>query len=185
MSVENKKVNIEKVNGNVLIDVSAEYRVGSAINELLKIISSNQISFERINRKPSPQTIVKIDHNNLRGRSSIIREYLIYSSTIENAYDEIDRIVPFGKNIILRSLNSLYFQALDRFDIDHILGDIDIEKIRDHSEQIIDFIIDKLKDTIYKSANTPELSEYINTGVNVTVAHAFIECVIMENPNDP
>ena len=181
---QNKTVNVGKVAGNLNIGNSPEYEVSSVINELLNRLSEKPFNFKRVNRKPSSETIIKIKYNNLYAKSHIIRQYLDFSSKIEEAYDEIDSLVAFGKDTILRNLHDLYYNALDVVSIDYLSCDIDMIKIRENSDYILEFIIQQLKNTAFESKNTPRFKEYVETGVNVVVAHAFIECVIMENPEN-
>lgn len=179
----NKTVTVGKVAGNVILGDSPEYRVSSVINELLGILANKPFEFRRIDRLPSSEAIAKIDHNNLRSKSYIIKQYLDHSVSIEEAYKDIDGLVAFGKSTILQNLNDLYYCALDAVDIEYLICKIDIEKVRENSEFIIEFIIQRLKSTVFESSNTPLYRECIELGVNVVVAHAFVECVIMENPS--
>lgn len=181
----NKIITIEKNAGNTYIGDAPEYKVNSAINELLNQLASKPFTFKRLKRAPSAETIVKIQHNNIQSKKYIIKQYLDHSSAIETAFIEIDSIIPFGKEIILENLNDLYFSALDELHIEYLEEEIDILKVRENSEFILDFVIQKLKNCAFESKNTPTLKEQIEHGVNVVVAHAFIECVILENPNDP
>lgn len=178
----NKTVNVERNAGNIFIGASPEAEISSAINELLVSLANKPFSFESNRRRPSSETVVKISHNNLKTKSHIIKQYLDHSSKIEEAYSEIDSLIAFGKGTILQNLNDLYYLALDAVDIDYLVCDVDIVKVRENSEFIIDFIVQKLKNTVFESKNTPALKEHIELGVNVVVAHAFIECIIMENP---
>lgn len=181
----NKKIEINKNIGNVYIGDTPESRVDSVINYIISTLSTQEFKMETARRKPSAKTIIKIAHNNLQSKSHIIKQYLDRSSSIESAFSGIDSVVPFGKSIALRNLNDLYFEALDDVGIEHLTTEIiDIEKIREHSESIIDFIIVKLKNIAMESKNILSLREEIDAGVNVVVAHAFIECVIMETPKD-
>jgi len=183
-SLSQKTINVGKVAGNVNIGESPEYQVSSAINYLLNSLASMPVEFKPMKRKPSAETIVKIKHNNLGSKSYIIKQYLDYSSKVEDAYSEINSLVAFGKDTILRNLYDLYYSALDAVEIDHFSENIDMNKIKDNSEFIFDFIIEKLKNTVFESQNTPSLKEHIELGINVVVAHAFIECIVMENPNN-
>lgn len=178
----NKTVNVERNAGNIIIGVSPEYEISSAINELLKSLAKKPFSFKKKRRRPSSETVVKIEHNNLKSKSHIIKQYLDHSSKVEEAYSEIDSLITFGKDTILQNLNDLYYLALDAVDIDYLACDVDIEKVRRNSEFILDFIIQKLKNSVFESKNTPAYKEHVELGVNVVVAHAFIECIIMENP---
>jgi hypothetical protein len=178
----NKTVNVEHNAGNIVIGNSPEYEISSAINELLKSLANKPFTFKANRRRPSPETLVKINHNNLKAKSYIIKQYLDHSSKIEEAYSEIDSLITFGKDTILQNLNDLYYLALDAVDIEYLTCDVDIDKVRKNSEFILDFIIQKLKNTVFESRNTPAYKEHVELGVNVVVAHAFIECIIMENP---
>jgi len=178
----NKTVNVERNAGNIIIGDSPEYEISSAINELLKSLANKPFTFKIKRRRPSSETIVKIDHNNLKSKSHIIKQYLDHSSKVEEAYSEIDSLIAFGKDTILQNLNDLYYLALDSVDIDYLTCDVDIEKVRKNSEFILDFIIQKLKNSVFESKNTPTYKEHVELGINVVIAHAFIECIIMENP---
>ncbi len=178
----NKTVQVERNAGNIIIGDSPEYEISSAINELLKSLANKPFTFKKSRRRPSSETVVKIQHNNLKAKSHIIKQYLDHSSKVEEAYFEIDSLITFGKDTILQNLNDLYYLALDAVEIDYLTCDINIAKIRENSEFILDFIIQRLKNTVFESKNTPAYKEHVELGVNVVVAHAFIECIIMENP---
>lgn len=180
----NKHITIEHNAGNTYIGDSPESKVDSAINTLLNEIAKQKYDFRIIKRKPTSETVIKIRHNNLGSKNHIIKQYLDHSSRIEASLKDIDKVIPFGKDIVLQNLNDLYFSALDSLEIEYFSDEeIDIEKIREFSEYIIDFIVQKLKNAAYESNNTPNLKEQIDLGVNVIVAYAFIECIIMKNPN--
>lgn len=178
-----KMVEIGSVYGNVYLGDSPEYEIDTAINELLLHLAGQPFTYTKSKRRPSSQTTKKILHNNIQSRSHIIRQYLAHSSKVEEAFNGIDSIVAFGKSIILQNLDDLYHQALDAAEIEHLTCDVDINKIREKSEFILDFIIKKLRVSAIHSKNTPILKEHIDLGVNVVVAHAFIECIVLENPD--
>lgn len=178
----NKQVIIHQNAGNVYLGQSPEYEVDSAINELLNQLANKPFMFQRKQRRPPAVTVVKIQHNQIASKSQLIKQYLDHSETIELAYIDIDKIVPFGKQIILQNLNDLYYAALDELSIDYLCDEVNILEVRENSEFILDYIIQKLKNSAFESKNTPSYKEQIELGVNVVVAHAFIECVIFENP---
>lgn len=179
----NKTVTVERNAGNIIIGNSPEYEISSAINELLNSLADKRTQFNKNRRRPSSETVVKIEYNNLKGKSHIIKQYLDHSSKVEEAYSDIDSLIPFGKDTILQNLNDLYYLALDSIEVDYLTCDVDIVKVRENSEFILDFIIQRLKNTVFESKNTPTYKEHVELGVNVVVAHAFIECIIMENPS--
>jgi hypothetical protein len=178
-----KTVQIDKNAGNVYIGESPEFQVNTAINELLNQLASKKYVFKHLSRRPTSETIVKIKYNNLGSKKHIIKQYLDHSTKIETSLKDINSIIPFGKDIIFQNLNDLYYEALDQLEIEYLMEDVDIIKIREHSDYILDFIIQKLKNSSIESGNKPHLKESIELGVNVIVAYAFIECIVMENPN--
>lgn len=178
-----KLVSVTNLAGNLNLGDSPEYEVSSAINELLNCLARKPSDFKILRRRPSAEIITKINHNNLKSKSHIIKQYTDHSSKIEEAYIEIDSMIVFGKETILRNLNDLYYSALDTLNIDYLTQEIDIALVKENSDFIIEYIIKKLKNMAYESKNTPEYKEYIDFGINIVVAHAFIECIIMENPN--
>lgn len=179
-----KTVNIEKNAGNVYIGDFPEHWINSAINELLGKLASTPFQFQRTQRRAPTATIVKIQHNQIQTKKYIIKQYLDYSAAIETAYKGIDSIVPFGKQIVLQNLNDLYCAALDSVGIDYLEGDIDMDALRQNAEFILDFVIQNLRNSAFESKNALSIKEQIEKGINVIVAHAFIECVIFETPEN-
>lgn len=178
------KVTITKQIGNTYFGTNPELLIGSAINELLSTLSNKPRTFQAKRRKPSADTIVKIEYNNLKSRQNIVQTYQNYSLQIEESFIDIDQQIINGKTIILENLQNLYFEVLDELKIDYICVDvININKIRENSDDIIDYIILKLKNLSVESNNCNLTHEAIDIGIKVIVAHAFIECIIMENPN--
>lgn len=176
------ELTIENVEGDVNLGKSPEENVDSIINIIIKDIVSCAVKIDRRDRTFPSKISKKIDHNNLQQKRRIIQEYKSYSSQIEKAYIIADGQVINGKEIAMGMLNNMYFNALDKFDIDTF--DIDMTKIKEHADEIVDNIIKQLRKFVYKSSNVNSLyKEQIEIGINVVVAHAFVECLILENPN--
>ena len=139
------KVTISKQIGNTYISTNPELLIGSAINELLYTLTNKPRTFQAKRRRPSADTIIKIEYNNLKTRQNIVQTYQNYSLQIEESFIDIDHQIINGKTIILENLQNLYFEVLDELEVDYICSDtIDINKIRDNSDDIIDYIILKL-----------------------------------------
>jgi len=179
----NKNVNINNVYGPVNIYDSSEHKINAVINGLLTNLASSTFSLPLSDRKPSASTLIKINYNNLHSKKHIIKLYLDKSAVIEAAFEAIDSLIPFGKSVILQNLNNLYYEALDEHNIEYLGEKIDISLVQACGSSIIDSIILKLKKSIHESANPPDFIEQLDLGLKVIVAYAFIECVIMENPN--
>lgn len=182
-----KQVYVNKHIGPLNINTNTEYKVGSIINQLLHLLAKQDNFFTNSNnniRRPPAKTITKIKYNNLNERKYIISVYQKHSLLVENAMQNINSLIPFGKEKILDTLNNIYLESLDYFDID-FLDENYLPKIIKNSCEIIDFILLKLKNNIIQSDCTNLFTEDIDLGVQLLVAFSFIECQILENPNDP
>lgn len=177
------QVNVGTIKGDAYFTESAEQKVDSAVNSLLTEISLTPIAIESRKRSVPADVIIKVTYNNLQSQRFILSQYQAYSASIETSYESIDKNIPNGKTKVFMMLDNLYFKALSDIGLDPFFGEVDIELIREHSDNIIVKIIKGLKDFCYKSSNTPSDKESVEIGVNVIVAHAFVECRILENPN--
>lgn len=175
------KIKIETVEGDVYTGKSPEENVQSIINNIIEDIVSTSVNIDRLDRTFPSEITKKINYNHLRKKRRIILEYKSYSSQIEKAYKIADERVVNGKQTAMGMLNRMYFEALDKFDID--LFDIDMDKIRENADDIVDNIIKQLRKFVYKSSNVSVYKEQVEIGINVVVAHAFVECLVLENPN--
>ena len=177
------EVNIKNVEGDVILGKSPEENVQSIINNIIEDIVSTSVNIDRLDRTFPSEITKKINYNHLRKKRRIILEYKSYSSQIEKAYKIADERVVNGKQTAMGMLNRMYFEALDKFDIDLFDKDIDMDRIRENADEIVDNIINQLRKFVYKSSNVSVYKEQVEIGINVVVAHAFVECLVLENPN--
>jgi hypothetical protein len=179
------QVNIESVKGNLYLTDSSEQKVDSVVNSLLTEISLIPVDVLSTKKRSVPAAvIVKVDHNNLQSQCFILKQYQAYSASIETSYKIIDTNIINGKSKVFLMLDNLYVKALSDIGIKPFASEIDMELIRQNADDIIKKIITGLKDFCYESSNVPSDKESVEIGVNVVVAHAFVECLILENPND-
>lgn len=177
----NKLVAVNNNAGNIYIGDSPEHQVDCAINELLKDLAATSLRFERPNRKLPVNAVLKIKHNYIQKNRHVISQYLEYSAAVEAAYLRIDAVVPFGRDSILKNISSLYYECLDTLGIDYF-SSISIADIRQNADYIIDYIVTRLRNLAFESKNVPRMKEHVVQGINVVVAHAFVECIILEVP---
>jgi hypothetical protein len=177
------QVNIRDIKGNAYFTESAEQKVDSVVNSLLTEISLTPIAIEFRKRSVPADVVIKVNYNNLQSQRFILSQYQAYSATIETSYESIDKNIVNGKAKVFMMLDDLYFKALSDIELDPFFGDVNIELIREHADNIIMKIIKGLKDFCYKSSNAPSDKESVEIGINVIVAHAFVECRVLENPN--
>lgn len=175
------QVSIAKVEGNVNFLPPLGHDVDSIINKIISEISTANVKFNFLDRTFPSDVAKKIAHNNLKNTRYILLQYKDYSTFIEKAYLNIDSSIVNGKQKALMILNGMYFKSLAKLGIDPYYPNI--ESVRDNADEIVDNIISSMREFVYNSSNVPELKENIEIGINVIVAHSFVECVVMENPN--
>lgn len=175
------QVSIETVEGSVNFLPPLGHDVDSIINKIISEISTANVKFNFLDRTFPSSVAKKIAHNNLKNKRYILLQYKEYSSFIERAYVNIDGLIVNGKQKTLMILNEMYFKSLSKLDIDPY--EPNINSVRENADIILDDVICCLREFVYNSSNVPNLKENIEIGLNVIVAHSFVECVVMENPN--
>jgi hypothetical protein len=175
------QVRIGIVEGDLNQVESPEVNVDSIINRIISDIVSKAVVMDFKDRTFPSKITVKIKHNQLVSQKKIVQQYKSYSARIETAYDVVDKDIINGKQTAMALLNGMYFTALEKYDIDPF--DVDIEVVRKNADDIVLNIIKQLRKFVYKSANVAKYKEQVEIGIKVVVAHAFVECVVLENPN--
>ncbi|WP_208623373.1 ABC-three component system protein [Proteus terrae] len=159
-----------------------ENNVDSIINIIIGDIASAKVKIDRSDRSFPANVTTKINHNMLNSRRRIILQYKSYSSHIERAYTLAEQNIINGKQSAMELLNEMYCNSLEKYGIDSF--EPDITKVRQHADEIISDVIKQLKKFVYNSANVIQYKEQVEIGINVVVAHAFVECCVLENPNN-
>lgn len=175
-------VNISEMHGDVNNTEPPESKVDSIINDIISEISQSSATVNIKDRKFPPKILKKIKHNQLKDNRSIVQLYKSYSSDIESAYSTIEKNVVNGKDTALLLLHDMYQTALKKFNID--TWEPDMDEIKQHADAIVDDVKVQLTNFLYKSANITFTKEQMVIGVKVVIAHAFVECYVLENPND-
>lgn len=175
-------VQIQEVKGDFNNAEPPESKVDSIINDVISEISQVQVTVDIKDRTFPSKVSKKIKHNQLRNNRGIVLQYKSYSSHIESAYSTVEKNVVNGKQTALLILHDMYEAALDKFNID--AWEPDMDAIKQHADGIIDDVKTQLTSFLYKSSNINFTKEQMALGVNVVIAHAFVECYVLENPND-
>ncbi len=174
--------NINSNYGDINNIDSPEFKVDSIINIIISDISQAGIVVDIRDRSFPAKVNEKIIHNKLKNNRIIVQQYKFYSSKIEMAYDIVEKNLVNGKQQAMLTLQKMYVTALNKFNIDYF--DPDMNLIHRHADDIIDETIKQLTKFLYNSANVCFTKEQMIIGINVVVAHAFVECYVLENPND-
>lgn len=175
-------VQIGELKGDFNHGEPPEAKVNSIINDIISKISQNDVKIDIKDRSFPPKVSQKISHNKLKDNRKIVVQYKSYSSHIESAYSIIEKSIVNGKQTAMLILNDMYGSALNKFNID--VWEPDMDKIKKHADEIIDDVKKQLSSFLYKSSNITFTKEQMSVGINVVIAHAFVECYVLENPND-
>ncbi len=176
------QISITEVKGDFNHVESPELKVDSIINRIIADISQSNVKIDIRDRSFPAAVLEKIDHNQLKNNRFIVSQYKSHSSHIESAYNIVERSIVNGKQTAMVVLHNMYVNAISKFDIDYFSPDIAL--IQRHADAIIDDVVKQLKSFLYNSANINFSKEQMSIGINVVVAHAFVECYVLENPND-
>ena len=179
----NPDVYIERSYGPINISPRAVSIQHTITGKLVRILATSEMQPEYNRGRSIPPDIQsKIEYNNLVSEKWTIVKYTGYGEAIENAYVQVEAEVVNGKSKALSKLNDFYLQALGKFDID--IQKIDINKLRLHSDDIFQAVTSSLHDYLLKNdASLSTIShEELDTGINLIVAHGFVECLVLEAP---
>jgi hypothetical protein len=172
-------------NGNKApISISNEITIRrqSIIGKLIEIIASDSTSNVNLKRDPA-EIELKIKHNNLKKFQWVIHEYTENAIFIESAIHELNLAIMNGSTKFKRQMKQFYLESLDKFNIE--IKPVNMEKLRDNSDNIIQEVINKTKIFLNKSAyiNDAIYQEDIEYGITLITSYSIIECVVLETPN--
>lgn len=173
---------IQNIEGDFYNIEPPENNVDSIINVIIGDIASAKVKIDPSDRSFSANVTKKIEHNMLRSKRRIVLQYKSYSSHIESAYTLAEQNIINGKQTAMELLNGMYCNSLEKYEIDSF--DPDIVKVQKHADEIISDVIKQLRKFVYSSANVTQYKEQVEIGLNVVVAHGFVECRVLENPNN-
>lgn len=176
------RFDIHNIEGDFYNVEAPENNVDSIINVIIGDIASAKVNIDRSDRSFPANVAKKIEHNMLNSKRRIVLQYKSYSSHIERAYTLAEQNIINGKQSAMELLNEMYCNSLDKYEIDSF--EPDIKKVRQHADDIISDVIKQLRKFVYSSANVTQYKEQVEIGLNVVVAHAFVECCVLENPNN-
>lgn len=179
----NPEVLIEKSFGPINFTPKSVSVQHTITGKLVKILASKTIAPKLSRgRLVPPDVQEKINYNRICSEKWTIIKYADYGEAIENAYAQVEIEVINGKAKALTKLNDLYYQALAEFNIN--FDEFDIQIIREHSDAIFKRVSSSLRNYLLENdSSLAQLShEELDTGVNLVVAHGFVECLVLEGP---
>lgn len=120
----------------------------------------------------------KIVYNCVRRNKLIIEEYRIYQGKLNAIFAEIEELGSVKKNNLLRNIRQLYIGAKSEL----LPSDQSIENVRQHADDLIEAVENKLCNIIEDSSNKVDLLdiETLTFGVKIVLVDAFLRCKILE-----
>ncbi len=160
----------------------------SDLNKLVLLIHNGIIDNDQQYEKRSlpPDIDEKLSFNNvLTYRFLIESNYSENAYYLENAYESLNTETPGQKKIFLSYINSIYLKVLgDLFQKEPTISKKQL--INKYADTIISNVISALLLSV--SSNSKEIShlsaESINLNIITIVCHAFVDCKVLENPNN-
>lgn len=152
------EIDFVKLNTNLalIIDILSK--------ENLNIINDVEIDAYQINRK--------IEYNKINATKSIIDEFAIYYSLLNNKYSEFDKQGSNKSLSVLQYLKQSYIESSSN------------SKNKDPDSIFLE-VIERVKVKVLESDNYVEIPiEELELCVKIIVVDGFIKCKIFENPKD-
>lgn len=155
----------------------------SIIAEVVNIVSTfSQPETINFNSDALPAEVKeKIRHNNVTRCRYIIETYKRNTIDLNNVYNTLEQERPGRKQKLLQIVNNCYKQQLCLLSENE---NVDIATIQQHSDTILENITKSLRKRVLESSNLKADNEDVDIAVNLIVADAFMECLVLENPEE-
>ena len=125
---------------------------------------------------------IKLHTNQIHRNKPIIEEYRIYQGKLNTIFEEIEKLGSVKKNNLLRNIKQLYTEAKTEL----LADNQSIENVRQHADDLIDAVENKLYNIIENSSNKIEHLEVetLTVGIKIVLVDAFLRCKILEEIDD-
>lgn len=182
--VNNKIVVDEKYLRHLLTFQNNPSDVNQIVLTLYNAISEDNANFDKRNLPPEIEE--KISFNNVISYKPLIETNFSENGFyLDSAYEALDSDTPGRKKLFLGFINQLYLSILG----EHIKKNSQLDKltvIRANADTILVEVINSLLIRISNNVKSIEhiSSERIENIVIAIVCHAFVDCKVLENPNN-
>lgn len=182
--INNKIVVDEKYLRHLLTFQNNPSDVNQIVLTLYNAISEDNANFDKRNLPPEIEE--KISFNNVISYKALIETNFSENGFyLDSAYEALDSDTPGRKKLFLGFINQLYLSILG----EHIKKNSQLDKltvIRANADTILVEVINSLLIRISNNVKSIEhiSSESIENIVIAIVCHAFVDCKVLENPNN-
>ncbi|MEZ9257445.1 hypothetical protein AB4125_07555 [Vibrio splendidus] len=133
-----------------------------------------------------PETDLKIQFNSLILYADEVRELVGFMSLIENIIDSIDQQAPGSANRFLWAINKKYRDCKNRLvlnkDIDLTNKDLIHQCICSNADKLFDEVTEELFQTVRTDMDCE--IEIMQSAQRLIVCYGFINCKVLERPDD-
>ena len=163
-------------------------RFSSLLNPLLeKIIENYDPGMEANSVGELPDPDEKLDFNNVRVFSEEIIDCIGFLTLVEEQIDAIDDEAPGAKNKFLRSIHQNYKNHRRQLLIHERVGikdkDSVISTIRNNSDRLLQQVTDSIIENARIDFHAIPVED-VRDSANLIVCYGFINCKILERPDD-
>ncbi len=163
-------------------------RFSSLLNPLLeRIIGTYDPDSEVNNNDELPDPDEKLDFNNVRVFTEEIIDCVSFLSLVEEQVDAIDDESPGAKVKFLRAIHQNYKNHRRQLLISESVAIKDKESVISTIRQNSDLLLQKVTNSILDNARTDLHAfpvEDVRDSANLIVCYGFINCKVLERPND-
>jgi hypothetical protein len=165
------------VNINNVYNVArVESTIADVINSLSK--SNFPLPFQNKTSKLPLDVMQKIKLNNMKTSQNIIEAYKPLSSYLNSVYSDLEKIRISPRERVLQRLQNAYINELSKYENNE---NKTLEIVKANSDVIFFRIKEQIKNIVISSSNNISSEEDIDIALNVILADAFVNCIIMES----
>jgi hypothetical protein len=176
------------INNSPTFNLNHVARFSSLLNPLLeRIIEKYDPDSETNNSDELPDPDEKLDFNNVRVFSEEIIDCVGFLTLVEEQVDAIDDESPGAKIKFLRAIHQNYKNHRRQLLISESVSIKDKESVISTIRQNSDFLLQQVTDSILDNARTDLHAfpvEDVRDSANLIVCYGFINCKVLERPND-
>ncbi|MDR9766576.1 hypothetical protein RJP56_10970 [Shewanella baltica] len=176
------------INNSPTFNLNHVARFSSLLNPLLeRIIEKYDPDSETNNSDELPDPDEKLDFNNVRVFSEEIIDCVGFLTLVEEQVDAIDDESPGAKIKFLRAIHQNYKNHRRQLLISESVSIKDKESVISTIRQNSDLLLQQVTDSIIDNARTDLHAfpvEDVRDSANLIVCYGFINCKVLERPND-
>lgn len=176
------------INNSPTFNLNHVARFSSLLNPLLeRIIEKYDPDSETNNSDELPDPDEKLDFNNVRVFSEEIIDCVGFLTLVEEQVDAIDDESPGAKIKFLRAIHQNYKNHRRQILISESVSIKDKESVISTIRQNSDLLLQQVTDSILDNARTDLHGfpvEDVRDSANLIVCYGFINCKVLERPND-